>query len=217
MFLPMDKEIFAMDGKFARFMNFLWNLIFLSILSLASALPLVTLCPGSAAAYYVMAKSVRRHHGTAWGEFKSGFRKNFRQGWTVSLIFLGVLLVLLIDCVYFYGKEETLALLYLFYLLILLAVTVFQVFCACLSRFTDSRFRLFRISLGLIAANPIPSILLLLMTLAALMLIYLMPWGILVFPGLVIYLQTYLLEPMLRRASPEPEEGSEEAQKWYYE
>lgn len=213
----MEKELFSMDGKFARFMNLLWDLILTSILWLISAVAIVTLCPGSTAAYYTMAKAVRHHAGTTFAEFCSGFRKNFRQGWWVSLIFLGVMLVLLLDCVYFFGNEETLVLLYLFYLLIALTVTVFQVFCACMSRFADSRFRLLRISLALIARNPLRALLLLLLFFAAFYLTYRMPWGILLFPGLTVYLQTYLLEPMLLSASPKPQEGSEEAQKWYYQ
>ena len=41
-------------------------------------------------------------------------------------------------------------------------------------------------------------------------------WGIFIFPGLALYGSTFIMERVLLKYMPEPEEGSEEAEKWYY-
>lgn len=47
--------------------------------------------------------------------------------------------------------------------------------------------------------------------------VYLMPWAILVIPGVYLYLLSYPMERILRKLMPPVEEDSEEAQKWYYQ
>jgi uncharacterized membrane protein YesL len=46
---------------------------------------------------------------------------------------------------------------------------------------------------------------------------YLMPWAVLVIPGVCLYLLTFPMEKVLRALAPPVEEGSEEADKWYYQ
>ena len=36
-------------------------------------------------------------------------------------------------------------------------------------------------------------------------------------PGAAALIQTFLLEPLLKKYAPVPQEGSEEAGKWYYQ
>ena len=47
--------------------------------------------------------------------------------------------------------------------------------------------------------------------------IYLMPWAIFVIPGVYLYLLSYPMEYVLRKLMPPAEEGTEEAEKWYYQ
>lgn len=209
------KEIFSNDGLFARTMNRLWDVICVSILWFFCSLPLITLGAASTAAYYTCAKVLRHHNGHVFGEFFRSFRMNFRQSTIFTLICALLLAVLILDCVYFYGTSAFF--LYLFYLMIAMVIACMIWFFPMLSRFSMTVFMLFRTSAVLMFRHLLKTILLLILLFSVALGVYLMPWGILVFPGLGFWLGTYLLEPVLRTCAPAPEEGTEESEKWYYQ
>lgn len=212
------ENLFSMNGPYARFMNWLWNLLVVSVLWLLCCIPVFTIGTASTAAYYAMAKSVRRHTGRVHSEFFSSFKANFRQGSILTVIIGLVLGVLLLECVYFYGDPSVpLGVLYLFYFLTAAAAACALYLWPCLSRFEKGNFALLQMSAVLVFRHLISTILLLLLLAAAFLGVYLMPWGILFFPGLMIYLQTFLMEKILLRYSPKPSDAGEEAKKWYYQ
>ena len=214
-FLPENfqvKEFFANDGLFARTMNRLWDLICVSILWFVCSVPLITLGAASTAAYYTCAKVLRHHNGHIFGEFFRCFRREFRQSTLLTLILAALLAVLVLDCVYFYGSGFLFSL-FCMMMLMLAGCTLYMF--ALLSRFSMGLFRIFRTGLVLMFRHLFKTILLLILLFSAALGIYLMPWGILVFPGLAIWLSTWLLEPVLRSCAPDPE--GEESEKWYYQ
>lgn len=213
------QEFFSMKGPFARFMNLLWDLICISFLFFLCAIPVFTLGAAATAAYYTAAKVIRHHTGHVFSEFFSSFQTNFKQSTVFTLLYAAVLLILVLDCVYFYNSNfsGSLFFLYLFYLMILMTLANMCWFFPLLSRFSMTSFQLFRMATVISFRHLLTTILLLLLLIAALLGIYLMPWGILLFPGLGAFLATFPAEPILRKYSPTPEEGSEEAQKWYYQ
>lgn len=46
---------------------------------------------------------------------------------------------------------------------------------------------------------------------------YLMPWAVLVIPGVYLYVLSFPMEWILHKLMPDVEEDSEEAKKWYYQ
>lgn len=206
-------DFFSNDGLFARFMNRLWDLILVSILWFICSLPLFTLGAASTAAYYTCAKVLRHHNGHIFQEFFRSFRRNFRQSTVFTLICALVLAVLVLDCVHFYGTSAFF--LYLFYLMIAMVISCMIYFFPMLSRFSMTVFGFFRTSAVLMFRHLFKTILLLILLTSVALGIYLMPWGILVFPGLGIWLSTYLMEPVLRACAPDP--APEESEKWYYQ
>lgn len=212
------QAFFSPDGIFSRVMNFIWDLIWISILWLVCCIPIVTIGASSLSAYYTMAKVVRHKTGQVTQEFFGAFRRNFKQATILTLIFGVILAVLFVDCVYVYSVPEfPLWSLYLFYLLILVALADTLYIWPCLSRFDMKNLALCKMTTLLLFRHLLTTILLLLLLAATLIGIFLMPWGILIFPGLMFYLQTYLMERILLRYSPKPEEGDPEAEKWYYQ
>lgn len=213
------QDFFSIKGPFARFMNLLWDLICISFLWFVCSLPVITLGASTTAAYYTAAKAVRHHTGTVFHEFFSSFRTNFKQATAGTLVFALVLLILIFDCTYFYTSTAagSLLLLYLFYFLVLATAAGTCYFFPLLSRYSMTIPRFFRMTVVLMFRHLLTTILLLLLLISVILGVYLMPWGILVFPGALAYLATYLMEPILRKYAPTPEEGSEEAQKWYYQ
>lgn len=215
----MDKSIFSADGGFARLMNLLWDLICISILWVLCCIPVLTAGVATTAAYYTMAKVVRHHNGGIFSEFFSSFRMNFRQGIFFSAIYAVIFLILIFDCSYFFNNqaENSLAFLYGFYMMIALtAANTFYLY-PFLSRFYMKKMELFRVTALCVFRHLLTTVLLLLLFTTMLICVYLMPWGILVFPGVMLYLQTFLMEPILLRYAPKTEPNSEESQKWYYQ
>lgn len=200
-------------------MNHLWDLIFISILWVVCCIPVVTAGAATTAAYYTMAKVVRHETGHIFSEFISSFRSNFKQATVYTVIYALVLLLLVFDCAYLFGNEAegSLTLLYLLYMVILVVIAGGLYLFPFLSRFHLSNFQLLRMTVLVTFRHLISTILLLLLLAVTLLALYLMPWGILIFPGLMLYIQTFLMERILLKYSPKPEEGSEEAQKWYYQ
>lgn len=214
----MFESFFSMDGAYARFMNWLWNLLVLSVLWLVCCLPVVTIGAASTAAYYAASKVIRHRTGRIHQEFFSSFRRNFGQSLVLTVLWLLLALVLGAECLYLYSDPQVPAsMLYLFAAMLLAVVGCSAYLWACLSRFDKSSFQLFRMSVVLTFRHFLTTILLLALFLLVLVGVYDMPWGILLFPGCGYYLSTYPMERILLKYSPKVSEDDPEAQKWYYQ
>ena len=211
-----EKSLFAMNGPYARVMNWLWNIIVISVLWVICCIPIVTIGASSAAAYYTAAKVIRGKEGTAAREFFHAFATNWKQSAFFSVVYVLVLAVVLLECYYLYHEPDvSLTFLYVFYVMALLVVANMQYLFPCMSRFTLGKFQLFRMATLLSFRHLITTILLLLLFAAMCIGVYLMPWGVFLFPGLMFLVKTYPMERVLRKSMPEPE-TEEEKQKWYY-
>lgn len=214
----MFRDLFSMNGPYARFMNFLWNMIVISVLWLLCCIPIVTIGASSLAAYYAAAKCVRHHTGKVTSEFFHAFRLNLKQGTVFTVLYEIVLALLLVDCVYLFSDASVpLIVLYLFYFLILITLVNAIYLFSCMSRFSMPSWKLFKLSAALLPRRFLSTILLLLLLVTIVLAIYVMPWAILLLPGVGFWLRTFLMEPILLSLSPKPQPGSEEAQKWYYQ
>lgn len=212
------EKIFSMDGTYARVMNFLWNILVISVLWLLCCLPVITIGAASTAAYYAAAKAVRHHTGIVYREFFSSFRFNFRQSIPLTLA-MGLLTLLLgMECLYLYSDARIpVPVLCLFFAMLLSVLGCGSYLWAALSRFDRGSFSLFRFSVVVTFRHILTTVLLLLLLLSCLAGVYFLPWGILLFPGLSFYLSTYPMERILLRYSPPKSEDDKEAEKWYYQ
>lgn len=214
----MLDNLFSTGGPYARFMNWLWNMLVISVLWLVCSIPVITLGAATTAAYYAMAKAVRHQAGTVISCFFSSFRQNFKQSVVLTTLWGLTLSVLLMECIYLYSDPGVpLAAVYLFYFLAAAALACGMYLFPCLSRFSRGSLALIKLSAIVTFRHLTTTILLLVLFFVGFLGIWLMPWGILVFPGIGIYLLTFLMEPVLLRYSPKPEEGTPEADKWYYQ
>lgn len=212
------EDLFSLNGPYARFMNWLWNMIVLSVLWVLCCIPVFTVGAASTAAYYAAAKVVRHHTGQLITEFFASFRSNFRQATGLTVLYGAVFVLLVMECMYLYSDPKVpLALLYVFYFMVVLVAACMIYLWPCLSRFVKSNFELLRMSAILVFRHLIETVLLLLIFAAMLAGIYLMPWGVLLFPGIAYWLQTFLMEKVLLRYSPKPGEDDPESRKWYYQ
>ena len=212
------EKIFSMDGTYAIAMNFLWNILVISVLWLLCCLPVITIGAASTAAYYAAAKAVRHHTGIVYREFFSSFRFNFRQSIPLTLA-MGLLTLLLgMECLYLYSDVNVpIPVLCLFFAMLLSVLGCGSYLWAALSRFDRGSFALFRFSVVVTFRHILTTVLLLLLLLSCLAGVYLLPWGVLLFPGLAFFLSTYPMERILLKYAPPKSVDDKEAKKWYYQ
>ena len=214
----MFDDLFSMEGKYARVMNWLWDVIVLSLLWLLCCLPIVTIGASSTAAYYAASKVMRHKTGKVIPEFFSSFRTNLRQGIFLTVI-LGILYVfVLLECLYVFSDPTMPGALLCALCFFAAAMTAFFSYLwAWLSRFCMGSAAFVKTAVIVTFRHIGPTILLLLIQVLVAVGIFFMPWGILIFPGVGIFASTYPMEKVLKSYTPAVSEDDPEVQKWYYQ
>lgn len=211
--------MFRSDNLFSRFMNVLFDVICIGVLWVVCSIPLITAGAAATAAYYAMAKTVRYKTGYAGREFLHSFRNNFRQSASLSVLFLGVMAVLFVDIWYVWTNDSrvnsAVFMVLLFILFLVCSIAVYA--CPVLSRFEKSNLELIKTA-AFVMFRYLPVTIFLLFGFGVMCVgIYLMPWAILLLPGVYLFFLTFPMEHILRKLMPATCEGSEEAGKWYYQ
>lgn len=210
--------MFSPDSKFARFMGVAFDILLTGILWFVCSLPLVTVAASTTAAYYTMAKVVRHGEGYLFKEFFHAIKLNIRQSLIPAFFYLLGIVVLVLDIIYVWNNRGTgndmMFIILVGVSFIFIAVTIY--YPPMLSRFDKSNLDLIRLS-AFSAFRFLPITILCMVAAAFIAVgIYLMPWALVVLPGVFLYLITYPMEYVLKKYMAKPEEGSEEADKWYY-
>ncbi|MDE6847277.1 MAG: YesL family protein [Lachnospiraceae bacterium] len=212
-------KIFSSDSAFSRFMNLLFDILYVGILWIICCVPLITAGASTTAAYYAMAKCVRHKTGYIGREFLKSFKSNFRQILPLTLVFWVVSGVLAVDVYYIWNHESRLnnALFVVLVFLCFLVSGLVIYICPLLSRFHKKNTELIKTAAYVLFKFLPLTIGILFMFLAVCAAVYLMPWAIFVLPGLYLFGLSYPMEYVLKKLMPPAQEDSEEAQKWYYQ
>lgn len=215
----MKERIFGSDNAFSRFMNLLFDILYVGILWTVCSIPLITAGASATAAYYAMSKCVRHKTGYIGREFFRSFRENFRQITLLTLLFWLAAGILSIDLYYVWNHESRLNnALFVILLFIAFVVSGLVIYiCPILSRFHKKNTELIKTAAYvLFKFLPLTAAILLVFAIACIG-IFLMPWAIFVIPGVYLFALSFPMEHILGRMMPPVEEDSEEAQKWYYQ
>ena len=212
-------RIFSSDSGFSRFMNLLFDILYVGVLWLVCSLPLITAGASATAAYYAMSKCVRHKTGYIGREFFHSFKANFRQITPLTLLFWFVEGVLIIDIYYVWTNENqvnnALFVVLLFIMFVVAGLAIY--ICPILSRFNKRNMELIRTALYVLFRYLPITIAILIVFIMALLGIFLMPWAVLFIPGGYLYALSFPMERILGKMMPPVDEDSEEAQKWYYQ
>lgn len=211
--------MFKNDGLFSRFMNQVFDILYVGILWIVCSIPVITAGAAATAAYYAMAKCVRHKTGYIGREFFHSFKSNIRQILPLTLLFLVVSGVLALDIQYVWNHENkvnnTLFVILLFMAFTAAGLAVYA--CPLLSRFQKKNTELIKTAAYLtFKFLPITAAILLVFAVSCVG-VFLMPWAVLVIPGVYLFVLSYPMEYILKKLMPPVEEDSEEAQKWYYQ
>ena len=210
-------KIFGPDTAFANFMNALAKIIWIGLLWLVCSLPVITAGAASAAAYYATVRVLRKKRGYATGEFFQAFKANFKLSLPLQLILVLIFCWLFFDIVYLYGygTDFARALSYILYMFTVIALSVSLYLYPCLQRYDERNFEIFKLAVYFTFRHLLTTIGQLVLFFAALLGVYLMPWSILIIPGLWWYAESFLLERVLSRygEGDEEEEDSESGER----
>ena len=211
--------MFRSDSLFSRFMNVLFDILYVGILWLLCSVPIVTAGAAATAAYYTMAKTVRYKTGYVGREFFHSFKSNFKQTLPLTGSFIVITAVLGIDIWYVWTHDSKVnsALFMILIFVAFIVAGVMPYIFPLLSRFDKKNIELLKITLFIMFKYLPLTLGIIIVFLVFCIGIYLMPWAILVFPGIYLYLLSFPMEKILRAMMPPVEEGSDEAEKWYYQ
>lgn len=90
-------SLFNSDNYVFRFLGRITDCLILNLLFILCSIPIVTIGPAVCALYYCMMKIVRDRDSSITRMFFRSFRLNLRQGILMTLLFLAMALILVVD------------------------------------------------------------------------------------------------------------------------
>lgn len=211
--LSLDSPVFEHGNQAADVLaaGFLWLLF---------SLPVVTAGPASCALYYTVVKVVRRKRETVGKAFLHSFVSNLKQGIAVTVLFLlyGGVLVLCTRPVM--GAEEHLnAGILAWVILAIPFASVLPWIFPVMSRFGTGLFRQLQYAVHMAVGHFLTTIALLLLLSGAIALVILLPFLLLILPGLYAYISSFLIERVFRTymKSERDKYADSEELPWYLE
>ena len=187
------------EGPITGFLNKIFNMLALSIMWLVGCLPVVTIGASTAALYYTAVKVCRKDTGYLHREFFKSYKQNLKQGCAMTIIVAFFVLLLL------YNRS------YMKLAIIALSMYMFPV----LSRFHMTVTNMIKLSFFAMIRYFFSTVLLVVIFGAGAIVCIQYPLFLVVIPGLVVYVQSFVMERVLHKFMEKPEAGSDEEQQWY--
>lgn len=90
-------RLFNIDSPIMQFLGRITDFLVLSFLWLICCLPIITIVPSTVALYYVVLKMAKDEQSGVTKSFFHSLRSNMKQGIPLTLIFIGIAILLLLD------------------------------------------------------------------------------------------------------------------------
>lgn len=216
-------NLFSLDNGFFSFLSKVCDMIFLSIIFIVFCIPIVTIGPACTALYYATVKVIRRERGYVFREFLRSFKLNFKKGAIVGVLLTIVYIILGFDLWAAYkaldGTTLRFAMFGIYLAITILALGFSTYVYPVLSRFDVTLRQLIKTVL-IISLKHLPStICMIILTGAAILGVYIIPFLLLIIPGVLVWLNSLLMEKILKKYTPESDNTDEDSKKdeWYLE
>lgn len=208
------KGLFGYDGVLVNFFGKIADLVCLSVLWLIFSLPLVTMGAATTAMYHAVYKSMRQGYGGIWSNFWEGFHSNFKQSTGIWLILLGLYAVLGASAYSAYQLLELDISGVTPLILVAIATAVVTMWAVYLlpsvARFTAPTKQILKSCIAVALINLFWSVALLAVLVTGVYLTFTIPVGLMVVPGLGMYVSSMILEYILPKYAEPQEEPKEE-------
>lgn len=221
-------SFFNPENKFFSTLGKVFDLLVLSLMWLVFCLPVITIGPASTALYYTMVKVIRRERSYLFKEFFRSFKLNFKQGVIVTLIYVALAALMVIDIDFAIqltqdGSKVGSILYGVFIAEALFAIFTLVYIFPVLSRFTVTIKHLFKWAFFMSIRHLGWTLLLVVLfvgtaVMMGMSFLYLPPLCILL-PGIYTLIASFIIEKVFKRYMPKEEESDEEAgvDRWYNE
>lgn len=144
----MPNDIFDQDRLIWRIMSRIMDIIILGFMWTITSLPVFTIGASTSALYYVALKMARNQEGYLWKGYWKAFRENFKQATVLWLIIFVIGAFFAFDIYFYYEQENQIAsgiqgfLIGMLVLLIIIFIYLFPI----ISRFSNSSWTIFKMS-----------------------------------------------------------------------
>lgn len=198
------RDFFSIDGPFMQFFAKILDIVLLSIVFCICSLPIITIGANCSALYYTMVKSVIPGEGKPVRTFFRGWRLSWKQGIPAGIVSMAMLLLIVMS--FYMILVNDFGAVGIFFGIVFVA---FALICLMIMAFAFPLMGRFQNSMGAILAN---SLLLSLMNIrvtismviievamiVGMACVAVAPFVVLFVPGLVMWMQAKMLEPLLQ-------------------
>lgn len=196
------------DGAVYNIFEKAFDIIAVSFFFVIACIPVITAGAAFSALYYAVNTTIRRDRMTISSAFWHSFRQNFKDSvviWLVVLagIFIFLLNIGILDAKMFNNAGIGFMVFYGICFVAVLAMACYAF--PALSRFHEPAGWIVKLSLFLMVRHLPTTFLLLLLLAGCYAGIFYMPYAALVLPGLLTYVASYFIEPILEKHMPEQE------------
>jgi uncharacterized membrane protein YesL len=211
----MDNGIFAALGKIC-------DIIFLSVIYILVCIPIITIGPANTALYYATVKVIRRERGYLFREFFKSFCMNFKRGAIIGLVLNIIYTILVFDLIWGWANlsnSKGSILFGLFVAITFLVLSVSTYIYPLLSRFDMTIKQLVKAA-AFMSMRHLPfTFLMVVLTAGAILGALLIPILMFVIPVGITFLNSLMMERILKKYMPQAEETEESTGKdeWYLE
>jgi uncharacterized membrane protein YesL len=215
-----------MDNPFFTTLGKLCDMLFISVVWVLLCIPVVTIGPANTALYYATVKVIRRERGYLFREFFKSFKLNFKRAAVLGVVLTIMFVVLGFDLVWAYanlnGSGSTGSILFGVFIAITFLLVCFSTYVfPILSRFDMTVKQLVKAG-AFMSIRHLPSTLaMVIVTAAGIVGTLFIPLLIFIAPAVVVLINSFLMERILKKYMPKSEETTEEEHsgkdEWYLE
>lgn len=215
-------NLFNMDNGFFTALGKICDMIFLSVVWVLLCIPIITIGPANTAMYYATVKVIRKERGYLFREFFKSFRLNFKRGAIVGVILTVIFIILAIDLIWAWGALNTddkkaPILFGVFAALTLMAINFSIYVFPVLSRFDMTVKHLIKAA-AFMSLKHLPYTLgMLVIVVISFIGVFYMPILVFILPAAAVFVNSFLMERVLKKYMPKSEEPEGEIKKdeWY--
>ena len=196
---------FSYEGKFTQIMNKIVDVVVLSFFWVLFSLPVFTIGASTAALFTTVRQVLREERGYVIRNFWQAFKLNFKQSTGIWLILLTILIVLLIDrwimINFFLAQGSKIGSLHIVFFFMILYLLVYAVYVfAYISRFElDWKHIMKNAAILSITNLPWSALMIGMLFGGGLLIYYVSPAFVFVFPALFGWIFTVILEKIFRK------------------
>lgn len=193
-------KFFDLDGKFFKYGSLLWDIIILTLLWTVTSLPIITVGAATTAVYYVTTRQLSNREGYASRDFFRSFKRNFLQATGVTLFFIVVYGIILVNIITLPGNSPLFP---VQFVLLAVATAVLIFVYPVLSRMDLGFFALLRTSFFLAIRHFPTTITCFVLLIAIALLVMWMPILFIICVGCYCWLTSLMFMRIFRKYLPE--------------